>query len=198
MIKTRIDIINSLIKKFNYKKYLEIGVRKGDCISKITAPHKDGVDPEFSLYTNFVMTSDDFFKSINKDTKYDIVFIDGLHTYSQVKKDIINSLNYISDNGTILLHDSNPQTEDAASEVKISTVWNGTVYKAIIDLRINRDDLEIFTINADQGVCVIRKGKQNKLNFNLDDCLNYDFFSKNRKECLNLISVNDFIIWINS
>ena len=40
------------------------------------------------------MTSDHFF-SINKDN-FDIIFIDGLHEYSQVMKDIKNSLKFLN------------------------------------------------------------------------------------------------------
>ena len=43
------------------------------------------------------MTSDDFFLS-NKD-KFDVIFIDGLHIYEQVRKDVVNSINAINDGG---------------------------------------------------------------------------------------------------
>ena len=37
---------------------------------------------------NFRMPSDDFFKK--KNIKYDLIYIDGLHTKTQVNKDLIN------------------------------------------------------------------------------------------------------------
>lgn len=192
------EVINILISKFNYKKYLEIGVRNGECIKKIKVQHKDGVDPVLNPYVNFNMTSDDFFSSLDSSHKYDIIFIDGLHTYDQVKKDVLNSLNVLSKNGTIILHDANPKTKLAASESKIRGSWNGTVYQAIMDFRTNRDDLEILTIDTDQGLCIIRQGKQEKINLNLKQCLNFDFFSKHRKLCLNLISIDEFNNWLNN
>ena len=39
------------------------------------------------------ITSDDFFKQNKK--KYDCIFIDGLHTYKQVKNDILNSIKFM-------------------------------------------------------------------------------------------------------
>ena len=41
----RYDIINSLIRKHNYKTYLEIGVRDNFCFDKIKIKDKSGVDP---------------------------------------------------------------------------------------------------------------------------------------------------------
>ena len=75
----RYDIINLLIKKHNYKSYLEIGVRNPkECLDKINCELKHGVDPgveskyEWSIYskinpseliTNFNVTSDEFFET---------------------------------------------------------------------------------------------------------------------------------------
>ena len=55
------------------------------------------------------MTSDEFFEQ-NKE-KFDIVFIDGLHHSEQVYKDILNSLNILNEDGTIICHDMNPTEE---------------------------------------------------------------------------------------
>ena len=41
----RFDVINYFIVKYNFKKYLEIGVFRGDTIRRVKAVHKDGVDP---------------------------------------------------------------------------------------------------------------------------------------------------------
>lgn len=49
------------------------------------------------------MSTDDFFNQ-NKNT-YDCIFIDADHSYEGVRKDYENSLKFISDTGTIILHD---------------------------------------------------------------------------------------------
>lgn len=41
----RWDVINQVIRKFDYKKYLEIGTWMGECIVQIQAPIRHGVDP---------------------------------------------------------------------------------------------------------------------------------------------------------
>ena len=59
----------------------------------------------------YIQESDDYFSSLDKTIKYDLIFIDGLHLEHQVDKDINNSLNHLSENGVIIIHDCNPITE---------------------------------------------------------------------------------------
>jgi hypothetical protein len=188
----RYDIINTLIKKNNYKRYLEIGIQQGICFSHVNCEYKVGVDPARDSSATFKITSDEFFKNLNKNEKFDIIFIDGLHISEQVDKDIENSLNVLNDNGTILLHDCNPIIEDHAKEYPIQDTWMGTVYLSIIKLRLYRDDLSITTIDTDAGVGILTKNKSNKLNYKYEEAMNWNFFDKNRNEILNLISVEDF------
>lgn len=138
----RYDIINHFIEKYNFKRYLEIGVFDGECIRLVNCEHKDGVDSccegRVSSETNYKMTSDEFFNTIAPTVeKYDIVFIDGLHHSEQVDLDIENALKYTSDNGVILLHDCNPPTLGHASRPRTQEEWNGDVYKSILKLQKN-------------------------------------------------------------
>lgn len=53
---------------------------------------------------NFLKTnSDDFFK--NNKNHYNLIYIDGSHHYEQVKKDFINSFNFLENNGYIICDD---------------------------------------------------------------------------------------------
>ena len=97
----RWDLIEYLINKYGYSDYLEIGCDQDQLFSKIKIQNKVCVDP--SSGGNVRKTSDEFFKENKK--KFDIVFIDGLHTYDQVKKDILNSVNCLKENGIVLVHD---------------------------------------------------------------------------------------------
>lgn len=107
----RWDLINALIKKFDYKTYLEIGVNNGDCFKRIDIDYKIGVDPNPQSKATLIMTSDEFFQK--PSMLFDIVFIDGLHESSQVNKDIEHALKILSYNGTIVVHDCNPQKRDS-------------------------------------------------------------------------------------
>lgn len=191
---TRTEIINELIKKNNYKSYLEIGVntpaQPGYNWVGVSAEIKHGVDP--NVDTTFRMTSDEFFKNkINQ--KYDIIFIDGLHIFEQVYFDIVNSLDNLTDNGIIVVHDCNPITEITQRRERASSAWHGDVWKSIVKLRVENSNLDICTVDTDEGCGIIKKGNQDLLNVEQGiDIYNYSFLELNRKNALNLISVNDF------
>ena len=199
----RFDVINYFIVKYNFKKYLEIGVFRGDTIRRVKAVYKDGVDPGVEGETvpevNYLMASDDFFELIKSQNskKYDIIFIDGLHHSEQVTKDINNSLNHLTDNGIIILHDCNPLQELHSLVPRVSGYWNGDVYKSVLNFRKNNIHT-YFTIDTDCGCGVIIKDYSNKIicdNSVLQKAIeSWGFFDKNRKEVLNLISVEDFIL----
>ena len=154
---TRTDIINYLNKKYSYKTYLEIGVHNPkENFNKIKIKHKDGVDPKWKRNpkrgNKYEMKSDQFFKEIKENKKYDLIFIDGLHTYEQTKKDIKNSLKHLSEEGTIIIHDCNPKTEwhqRGIEDFHDGEEWNGTTWKAFIELRCTSPYLSMYTIDAE-------------------------------------------------
>lgn len=191
---TRTEIINGLIDKYGYESYLEIGVntpaQPGYNWVGINVKTKHGVDP--NVETTYKMESDEFFKNHIKQ-KYDIVFVDGLHIFEQVYKDIINSLNNLNDGGIIVVHDCNPVTEITQRRDRASSAWHGDVWKAIVKLRMENPELDICTVNTDEGCGIIKKGSQKLLevaeNTNVYE---YSFLEKNRKEALNLINVDEF------
>ena len=185
----RWDLIEYLIEKYNYKEYLEIGCDKDQLFSKISLKKKIGVDPYSG--GNIRKTSDDFFLSNNKT--FDLVFIDGLHTYTQVKKDILNSIKFLNHNGMILVHDCLPDTMSKQAVPRYKMQWNGDVWKAIVDLRQD-PNLDIFTCEIDQGISVIKKKKNSSvLKVSTDiDKLKFKDFYYNYKEFMRVINLNEF------
>ena len=186
---SRLDMINYFIKKNDYKSYLEIGCDKNQIFSQITLNKKIGVDPYSG--GNVRKTSDDFFRE-NKE-KFDLIFIDGLHVYDQVKRDIINSINFLNKEGVILVHDCLPDTIGKQAVPRYKMQWNGDVWKAIVDLR-QRDDLEIHTCFVDQGIGIIKKQINSsilKINKKTQD-LKFSDFYHNHKEYLRIINLDEF------
>lgn len=209
----RISIINDLITKYNFKSYLEIGVRNTfECFDLINCELKDSVDPGFENPINNVtykFTSDDFFKELNngsldKDSNYkwDIIFIDGLHLSYQVERDITNSLNHLSENGIIVVHDCNPPTLHHAREdysnhdTSALGLWNGTVWKTFYKYRCNNSDLDMCVVDCDWGVGLIKRGSQ-KLCDDKNEYYEFSIFNKNRKSSLNLINTERFNEWLD-
>ena len=187
----RTDIINHLIKKNNYKRYLEIGVRNPDeNLNKITVEHKDGVDPAGNC--NYPIPSDDFFNQLDVDVKYDIIFIDGLHLDYQVEQDITNSLKHLNEGGTIVMHDCSPiKEEHQVEEYVVGKTWNGTTWKAYVKFRMTDENLSMCVVDTDHGVGVITKGKQTL--YPNSDVLDFKLLDENRKDILNLITTEKFL-----
>jgi hypothetical protein len=205
----RSDIINFLLELMGRDaKYLEIGVRFPEQnFDKISTANKYGVDPGFENKNNpvdFKLTSDEFFKKLRKgeildcSIKFDVIFIDGLHLAEQVNQDIENALQFIKEDGFILVHDCNPPSAFHANEIhdyKLSPAkgfWNGTTWKAFFKYR-QRNDLYSCCIDTDWGVGLISK----QLNIGESAQVKNPFFEyrileKYRKESLNLISFDEF------
>ena len=197
----RYDLINYIAEQYDSNDYLEIGVNDGSCIRKIRIPNKDGVDPspnselgfgEPVPEINYQVTSDYFFDNYAYK-KYDVIFIDGLHHAEQVDVDIQNSLKYLNDGGFILLHDCNPPEYEIQLVPRQSGIWNGDVWKSIVKLRCTDPSLEINVIDTDWGIGLITKGEQEiYTKASLEECLEWNYFDKNRDELLNIISVDEF------
>lgn len=192
----RVDIIQTLINKFKYKSYLEIGVAGGECFNSIICDMKVGVDPRLDGPATVRLSSDTYFEQYS-DAKFDIIFIDGLHHSDQVTRDIQNSLNALNSNGTIVMHDCSPTTEYmqlVPCPVGINE-WTGDVWKSVVQFR-QEYTYETFVVDTDLGVGIIRPNgpAQNKLV--ITDELIFDNLVKNRSNWLNLITPEAFNNWI--
>ncbi|MFL2897376.1 MAG: class I SAM-dependent methyltransferase [Candidatus Pelagibacter sp.] len=192
---SRFDIINKIIKKKKFESYLEIGCQSDVNFSKIIIKNKIGVDPQSG--GTHRMTSDDFFKQ-NKST-FDLIFIDGLHVYEQVLKDIENSLKVLNDNGVILIHDCLPAKIWHQTIPQTHSSWNGDVWKSIVKSR-TRIDIDTYTIEADQGLGLILK-RENKdlLVDKIENFKNLKFrdYYIHHKKFMRIIDENDVLEIIN-
>ena len=196
----RWDIVNTFIKKNNYKRYLEIGYGTGINFHKILLEDKTSVDRGDGVsagdpFCKYLMPSSEFFsmaKSIGLQ-KYDIVFIDGSHYCEDVIQDIKGSLDLLEEGGTIVMHDCNPE-EEAHQVVPDprSGKWNGDVWKAFAHYRMTREDLNMYVVDPDEGCGVIQQGSQKLYSEISEESINYEFFEKNRKGLLNLLTVEEF------
>ncbi len=194
---TRTDVINTIIRHYNYNSYLEIGVRNPrDNFNLVNCGVKYGVDPKTIVGHNgnhmWKKTSDELFAYLPDKFTFNLIFIDGGHTETQAKSDICNSLRHITENGTIVLHDCNPVTEELQWPIKKGMGnWSGQVWKAFVSFRDNIH-LNMFTVDCDFGIGVIqKKGQQSAFGLPPGIDRTYQWFAKIRKEILNLIPANE-------
>lgn len=141
----------------------------------------------------FQMKSEVFFreekKYLEKINPIDLFFIDGMHSFKASLIDVLNSLPYLSKNGLIIMHDCYPPHKPAATpansafEARMMNKetwkgdWCGDVWKTMAYLKENyRSKLEIFTINADFGLGVIKV-----LHNDLDLKINPELFERINK-----------------
>ena len=188
---SRQKLVQEIIDIKKYESYLEIGTFHDDLFQHVKCKKKVGVDPVSG--GTIRKTSDKFFKD-NKDT-FDCVFIDGLHYYAQVKKDIENSLKVLNPNGIILLHDCLPNNHFEQAVPRCQITWNGDVWKAIIECR-TQEDIDTYTCYADFGIGVIfnRKNKNIlKINTQNFSKLKYEDYFYNHKEFMNIIEYQNLI-----
>tara|TARA_B100000787_G_scaffold167553_1_gene154553 strand:+ start:3867 stop:4583 length:717 start_codon:yes stop_codon:yes gene_type:complete len=188
---TRQFVVQNIINLKKFESYLEIGTFHDHLFKNIECNKKVGVDPVSGGTVR--KTSDKFFEN-NKD-KFDCIFIDGLHYYSQVKKDIENSINILNPNGVILLHDCLPNNHFEQAVPRCQITWNGDVWKAIVGCR-SKENLDTYTCYADFGIGVIFKRKNKNLlklnNQNFSKLKFKDYFFKHR-EFMNIIEYEDLI-----
>jgi hypothetical protein len=183
-MKTRIDVIKHLIKRFGYKSYLEIGVQYMQCWNEIECERKVGVEPNSLPDTRILPMLSDTFFAHNREA-FDIIFIDGDHNESQAYLDIIHSFDILNKGGCIVCHDTYPPSIDYTNPFHC-----GTVYKAICRMR-NRGGVDICTYEEDFGVCVLRDG--NLAPMTIDPDMPFDEYHGKAKEILNLQNWEGFV-----
>lgn len=186
---TRQFLVQEIINIKKYDSYLEIGTFHDELFSQVKCKKKVGVDPVSG--GTIRKTSDEFFKT-NKDT-FDCIFIDGLHYYSQVKKDIQNSLKILRPNGIILLHDCLPNNHFEQAVPRCQITWNGDVWKAIVECRV-QENIDTYTCYADFGIGIIfNRDNRNILKLDIDDFnkIKFDEYFYNHKEYMNIIEFED-------
>lgn len=198
----RIALVNLLVSQFASPKYLEIGCDTNSLFDSVMATHKIGVDP-LSGGTHR-MTSDVFFAQNSMD--FDVVFIDGLHTYEQVRKDVINSISCLrkKGGGWIALHDMLPQTwiSQHVPQVAFGS-WNGDVWKVAFEL-VGSEGLEFRIVKIDHGVGIIRVSDSDNLSPDLRPDLipllekaNFSYYADNLGH-LPIVEWQDASAWITS
>jgi len=179
------------------KTYLEIGVWGGSTFFPVQIPIKVAVDPCFVFNATehkkegtyfFEITSDKFFEKMdrgdlsfvennsNEKIKFDVIFIDGYHTFEQSYNDFKNSLKYSHERTLWLIDDTVPP--DIYSSIPNPVIsrykrklagleggdWMGDVYKTIFAIHDNFPEISYCTLIGGNPQTVLWKTPTNKRN----------------------------------
>lgn len=174
----RYDSINEAIKTVNAKSYLEIGFQQGKNFEQIRCENKLAVDPRPVVRSEFCVIADSDAFFLNNTDKFDVIFIDGLHTYEQVKKDFENSIKALNEGGAICFHDTSPCDEEHAKSFAHGGQWNGDCYRIVVDLYAGVYKFKYYTINEDHGVTVVFPDQLEERSNSVES--GYKWFDENR------------------
>ncbi len=193
----RIAVVNLLLNKFEDPADLQIGCASDGLFNSVPVQKKTGVDP--SSGGNVRKTSDAFFATNND--RFDVVFIDGLHTYEQVRRDVTNSIKSLNVGGWIALHDMLPRNwiEQHVPPIVSGEVWTGDVWKVAFELK-ETNGLEFNILKIDHGVGVIKVLDAKAVLTDLRDDLLYKEFSYYYENIdkLPIAEWNDAQEWLRS
>jgi hypothetical protein len=144
--------LNRLAEALGARSYLEVGAGQGLTFELVQVAERTAVDPEFEFETDDYptetttfaqMTSDEFFSELPAGEQFDLIYVDGLHTFEQTYRDLCNCLLHSHPRSAILVDDTLPsdvysslRDEDqavahrAAAGIE-SSAWHGDAYKVI-------------------------------------------------------------------
>lgn len=156
-----IDILQPIADLYPDAAYLEIGVCDGMTFHALSAARKVAVDIDFRFDLEQAragaagrdvhfheMPSDGFFDpDVIGEQRFDLIFVDGLHSFDQTLRDLLNAMSVLRRGGTIVVDDVLPSSYAASlPDYGRSTAlkqamgnrtdhWMGDVYRLVFFVR---------------------------------------------------------------
>lgn len=152
-IQSRSSRLNLLASINKASRYLEIGVSEGATFNQVNVENKVAVDPKFLFNTSqygtekvlfLEVTSNEFFRDHAKEFQpFDLIYLDGLHTFEQTLRDFCASLSCANSKTIWLIDDTYPESYAQAQSshqrcIKIKQLtgeknksWMGDVFKVV-------------------------------------------------------------------
>lgn len=179
---SRNGVVQGVLDLYEDPAYLEIGVNKGMTFKAVSAAKKVGVDPKFVFdfkayaqqFTNCSFhetTSDDYFGRIaGLDSKFHVIYLDGLHTAEQTVRDLLNAIFFLRQDGVIVIDDVFPCSYAASLPNRQETrtvrkatgdtlgAWMGDVYRLVFFVETFCQQFSYCTVNNNHGQLILWRG----------------------------------------
>ena len=176
----RAQVMRRLLAHYEKPRYLEIGVCEGRTFDRVPAAVRVAVDPEFRFdhtaperqepgTSYHQITSDEYFGTVvEPDARFDVIYLDGLHTVEQTLRDLLNALPYLQPQGVLVIDDVRPPTELAAIpdrqeffDVRAAQgrddekAWMGDVFRLVYFIETFCQQLSFRVIANNHGQAVV-------------------------------------------
>ena len=173
-------VLQGFLDLFKTARYLEIGVDAGVTFHALGASHRVAVDPQFRFDVPeprvtptreyHEVPSDVYFGSRSFDApKFDVIYLDGLHTFEQILRDLLNAIECLADEGVIVIDDVLPTTftsslpnEDDVVMIRAlvpseaaDESWMGDVYRVVFFVATFMQGWQFATIQENHGQLVM-------------------------------------------
>lgn len=149
------EVVNALLPLYRRPSYLEVGVWDGGTFMAVEAARKVAVDPVFLFDVEAAKRaqphaefheapSDRYFGEIAEaGERFDLILLDGLHTFEQTLRDLLNAVERLNPQGLIVIDDVRPDSELAALPSRDEATarrdagepwdrhWMGDVYRLV-------------------------------------------------------------------
>jgi Methyltransferase domain len=175
---SRPEAINQFLALYDEPNYLEIGVSEGQTFFAVKAQRKVAVDPKFGFpmdqalkenpsCTFHEVASDIYFSErIGPSEVFQVIYLDGLHTFEQTLRDFTNAIRFLTPSGVIIIDDIVPNSYQSGLPDQLDSVrvkkfigdldhsWMGDTYKLVFFIEAFFPTFELRTIadNHGQGV----------------------------------------------
>jgi hypothetical protein len=199
----RSEVLQPFIDLSAKRRYLEIGVEAGTTFHTLRAAKKVAVDPIFRFnvpeprLTSSVeyqeVTSDEYFGALSRDEKFDVIYVDGLHTVEQTLRDLLNAVEHLDSDGVIVVDDVIPSSWGASLDLqsdaafvrdKLATEkfdgenWMGPVFRVVYFVASVMQSFDYATIQDNHGQLVMWRGPRREVyrpDMTLDQIARVDF-----------------------
>lgn len=174
---SRNGVVQSVLDLFDAPDYLEVGVNRGVTFNALKAATKVAVDPKFlfdfeagssDTISFHETTSDEYFSQIaTRDTAFDVIYLDGLHTSEQTIRDLVNAFAFLKPEGVIVIDDVFPSSYIASlperNDTRIirkatadpSGAWMGDVFRLVFFVETFCQQFSYSTVNNNHGQLVL-------------------------------------------
>jgi len=174
---SRAEAVQRFVDLYSAPAYLEIGVSQGETFNEIRATRKVAVDPQFLFDTKAFtagqaefheVQSDVYFgQIIGADEQFHVIYLDGLHTFEQTLRDLLNAIAHLAPHGVIVVDDTVPTSYEASipglgffhavrevAAVKDAN-WMGDVYRLVFFIQTFMQQFSYATIEENHGQTVL-------------------------------------------